>query len=195
MTDQEMASLYDQGCSCTTIGLAADLSPHTVIARLRAAGVKLRASGGAQYDRTDLPADDVLAKAYQNGVSTNDLARKYATTRRTITRRLKRAGVEIGRYVPEPFQIKHDAGIDPLAPLKIPVEQVVQLYTGGESLRLTAKAAGVHERRVRKILADAGVKVRARGGARLSKSEKGFDLKISDLHGMKLPALLGPYAR
>ena len=86
-TPQELAGEYAAGIGSYRLARKYGLSPATVRARLRAAGVALRPARQA----TRGPSAEEVARLHASGVGVRELARRFGVSHVTILNRLKRA--------------------------------------------------------------------------------------------------------
>ena len=88
MPDADLVAAYRSGVGSYRIAARFGISPATVRARLRAAGVRLRAARSSQ--RAPTTAEVVRMRA--TGLTVRELARHYGVSHVTILDRLKKAG-------------------------------------------------------------------------------------------------------
>ncbi len=86
-TPQELAAEYASGVGSYRLGRKYGLSPATVRARVRAAGVTLRPARQAVRG----PMPDEVARLHASGIGVRELARRFGVSHVTILNRLKRA--------------------------------------------------------------------------------------------------------
>jgi len=87
--------------------------------------------------------------AYQNGRSSNDLAREYGCNRHTICEYLKKHGIEVSRS-----KIKNEGQS----------KEIVTLYECGHTAAEVAKITGRSTATIQRHLHEQGVKMRGRWG-------------------------------
>ena len=86
--DADLIAAYRSGVGSYRIAARFGISPATVRARLRAAGVRLRSARGAQRG----PTAAEVARLRATGLTVRELARHYGVSHVTILDRLKKAG-------------------------------------------------------------------------------------------------------
>ena len=87
VADADLAAAYTSGVGSYRIAARFGISPATVRARLRAAGVRLRPPRGAQRG----PTASEVAKMRSTGLTVRELARHFGVSHVTILDRLKKA--------------------------------------------------------------------------------------------------------
>ena len=87
VSDADLVAAYRSGVGSYRIAARFGISPATVRARLRAAGVRLRSARGAQRG----PTAAEVARMRATGLTVRELARHYGVSHVTILDRLKKA--------------------------------------------------------------------------------------------------------
>lgn len=88
VSDADLIAAYRSGVGSYRIAARFGISPATVRARLRAAGVRLRSARGAQRG----PSAAEVVRMRATGLTVRELARHYGVSHVTILDRLKKAG-------------------------------------------------------------------------------------------------------
>lgn len=147
----EITGLYATGLTMTALAARYSVSPDTIAARLRAAGVTPRRvpppRGPARRATKPIPVQEAAAR-YRQGATLAELASAYAVGGRTIRRQLTAAGVPLRSRGP--------------GRIPIPVQEAAQLYRSGQTIRQIAGRYGVSETVIYNRLAEASVSLRRR---------------------------------
>lgn len=142
----EIVRLYKSGLSSTVIAGRLGCNCHTVICRLREAGVAIRPAG-----KPTLPIDIAeITRLYGGGLGVERIAHRIGCSPGTIIRRLREAGVVMRGPCGREGAPLNDA-------------EIIRLYNAGHAAAAIAQRFGCAHQSIEARLHKAGVTLRAPG--------------------------------